>query len=258
MLPVNGLEISSIASCFRFRRPIVKVFNVSSESSLRSEPVAVDDEIDDFISLPTTFYAMYGKRLFDLVLAAVLLPIFLPIIFATWILTRMDGGPGFYYQKRVGRNGRLFNCWKVRTMVLNAEDVLREICASDPKIAEEWNRNQKLADDPRITKIGKFFRATSLDELPQIWNVICGDMSFIGPRPFMTSQEVLYRRANGKAYFLLRPGITGLWQVEGRGVSTFVERVRFDNNYLKGISFRSDISIVLKTIQVVLIDRTGN
>lgn len=204
-----------------------------------------------------SFYSRFGKRLFDLTLACMLMPFFAPIIAVAWVLTRFDGGPGFYSQKRVGRNGRIFNCWKIRTMVVDAERVLQELCEKDPEVAREWHENQKLAKDPRITWIGGFLRSTSLDELPQIWNVITGDMSFIGPRPFMTSQEHLYRQAGGTAYFALRPGITGSWQVDGRGVTTFVQRVRYDEDYLTNLTFREDVNFVWKTIKVLLA-RTGH
>lgn len=193
----------------------------------------------------------------DLVLCVMLLPLFAPVILVLWTFTRLDGGPGFYSQVRVGKGGRIFRCWKIRTMLMNAEQILEELCAKDPIIAAEWHKNQKLENDPRITKIGGFLRATSLDELPQIWNVLRGDMSFIGPRPFMTSQEPLYRSAGGKAYYVLRPGVTGSWQVEGRGVTTFIERVQFDEDYLQELSLGRDLGYVWKTI-VVILGRTGH
>ncbi|MCA1338190.1 sugar transferase [Pseudooceanicola marinus] len=197
-------------------------------------------------------YARFGKRLFDIALALVLLPMIVPMIMVVWALTRCDGGPGFYSQYRVGRNGRIFKCWKVRTMVMDAERILSELCEKDPAIAEEWKTNQKLENDPRITPVGKFLRMTSLDELPQIWNILVGDMSFIGPRPFMTSQDSLYRAAGGQAYFRLRPGLTGPWQVEGRGASTFADRVRFDEAYLARLSLKTDLRLVWLTVKVLL------
>ncbi|MGI3167292.1 sugar transferase [Pseudooceanicola sp. 200-1SW] len=197
------------------------------------------------------FYARFGKRLFDISLALLLLPMLVPVILAIWLLTRRDGGPGFYSQMRVGKDGRLFTCWKIRSMHVDSEQILTDLCARDPKIAAEWKTYQKLKVDPRITPLGRFIRATSLDELPQIWNVLAGDMSFIGPRPFMSSQEVMYRQAGGVAYYHMRPGITGLWQVMGRGETSFVERVDYDTRYWQDLSFRSDLKILYKTVQVV-------
>lgn len=230
----------------------MKVFDFTSSEDRTSQPVVVRGS-----SQGLCFYNRFGKRLVDLVLAVVLLPVFLPVIAVIWALTRLDGGPGFYTQKRVGLNGHVFDCWKIRTMVMNSEQVLRDLCDRDPEVAREWSENQKLAKDPRVTKVGDFLRATSLDELPQIWNVLRGDMSFIGPRPFMTSQEHMYRAAGGEAYFKMRPGITGAWQVDGRGVTTFRARVTYDEAYFVGLSFREDLRLVGKTI-LVLLKRTGH
>ncbi|WP_208347311.1 sugar transferase [Pseudaestuariivita rosea] len=202
------------------------------------------------------FYTSIGKRAFDLLLAAIILPVILPILSVLWVCVRLDGGPGFFGQERVGQNGRRFTCWKLRTMCLNAEAQLHRLCAADPKLAQEWYENQKLENDPRITRVGRFLRASSLDELPQIWNVIRGDMSFIGPRPFTSDQEHLYLAAGGRAYFKLRPGISGLWQVEGRNDTTFVDRIKFDNRYYDQASLLCDLVILLKTAGVV-ISRTG-
>ncbi|MBR9823379.1 MAG: sugar transferase [Rhodobacteraceae bacterium] len=235
----------------------MKAFDISStENSF--VPASIEAETGQTgVSRRHSLYGRIGKRFLDLMLVSLLLPLFAPLIAVVWALTRLDGGPGFYGQKRVGLDGRTFNCWKIRTMVMNAEKVLQDLCDSDPEIAREWHENQKLAVDPRITPIGGFLRATSLDELPQIWNVICGEMSFVGPRPFMTSQEPLYRAAGGTAYYDLRPGITGSWQVDGRGVTTFVDRVKYDEGYLSSLSLREDLRLVWKTV-VVLLKRTGH
>lgn len=197
------------------------------------------------------FYAQFLKRPVDLVVAVLALPIVTPVILVLWLLARRDGGPGFFRQERVGRNGRTFACWKMRTMVVDAERVLKELCERDPACAEEWNRNQKLGRDPRITRIGALMRATSLDELPQIWNVLRGDMSLVGPRPFMVSQDALYRAGGGDAYYRMRPGITGPWQISGRGGTTFVERVQFDSDYWKSMSLGGDLALMFRTVTVV-------
>ncbi len=197
------------------------------------------------------------KRASDLVLAVLVAPFILPVILGLYIAVRLDGGPGFFGQERIGRGGRRFTCWKMRTMVVDAEQALQRACESDPSIADEWDRMQKLEKDPRVTRVGRFLRETSLDELPQIWNVIRGDMSFIGPRPFMVDQQQLYLDAGGgDGYFKMRPGISGLWQTEGRGTTTFISRIRYDNEYYAKVSLFTDMKIVLKTILVV-IRRTG-
>lgn len=201
-------------------------------------------------------YARFLKRPLDLALALLALPVCLPAIALLWALVRLEGGPGFFSQARVGRGGRVFACWKLRTMVPEAEKVLAELCARDPQAAREWQTNQKLARDPRITRIGAVLRATSLDELPQILNVLKGDMSFVGPRPFMTSQERQYREGGGSAYFHLRPGITGPWQIDGRGATAFVDRVRYDTAYWQRLSLAGDLRLLARTVGVVL-GRTG-
>ena len=196
-------------------------------------------------------YGCYSKRAFDVMLALLLMPLVAPVVGILWLLVKRGGGSGFYAQERVGMNGSTFQCWKLRTMVPDAETVLGNLCARDAKVAAEWHRNQKLANDPRITRVGAFLRATSLDELPQLWNVLRGEMSFVGPRPFMLSQEALYRSAGGEAYFQMRPGITGPWQVNGRGTTSFVDRVTFDTAYCRRLSFAKDLQLIFKTAGVV-------
>ncbi|NSX53864.1 sugar transferase [Parasulfitobacter algicola] len=192
------------------------------------------------------------KRALDITLAIVILPAIIPILILLWAITRLDGAPGFYGQDRVGLDGRRFKCWKLRTMVVDAEQVLQGLCSENPDIAAEWNTHQKLSYDPRITWIGRFLRATSLDELPQIWNVLRGDMSFVGPRPFTTDQEELYIAAGGRAYFKMRPGISGPWQVEGRNETTFLGRIKYDNRYYEQVSLGYDLALLFKTVVVVL------
>lgn len=137
-------------------------------------------------------------------------------------------------------------------MMVGAEKELTRLIAQDPEIAQEWRTFQKLKHDPRITKLGRFLRATSLDELPQIWNVLVGEMSFVGPRPMLPGQVADYVDANGYAYFALRPGVTGPWQVKGRDATTFIDRAAFDNDYARTLSFASDMKLLFATIKVVL------
>jgi exopolysaccharide production protein ExoY len=167
------------------------------------------------------------------------------------LLIKLDGGPAFYSQRRIGRGGQPFDCLKFRSMVLDADERLQDVLARDPLARAEWEDYQKLARDPRITRIGKLIRATSLDELPQLINVWRGEMSIVGPRPIMTDQIALYGEHFGD-YCTLRPGITGLWQIAGRNNCTFAERVRLDMEYARTWSILRDIQIILLTIPAVL------
>lgn len=207
-------------------------------------------------SLTRKIYSRYTKRLLDLAMCVVLIPLLLPVLLVIWALVRLDGGAGLFIQPRVGRDGRTFMCFKFRTMVVNAEKVLEDMCARDPKIAQEWLKYQKLANDPRISRVGRVLRATSLDELPQIFNVLLGDMSLVGPRPFLPSQKELYDAAGGAAYYKVRPGITGPWQVFGRSATTFQARVQFDDTYYRKLSMIADLGLILRTVKVVVC-RTG-
>lgn len=191
-------------------------------------------------------YARFGKRVFDVFLALLLLPVLAPFIVLFWCLARLDGGPGLFAHTRIGRNGKMFRCWKIRTMVRNAEACLQSHLSAHPKAATEWRLTFKLANDPRITGIGNFLRRTGLDELPQIWNVLRGDMSFVGPRP-VTKPELSMYGADQSAYLALRPGVTGMWQVYGRNSGNYANRVRLDRGYLDGISLKSDISLIVLT-----------
>lgn len=193
------------------------------------------------------------KRSIDILISLIALPIVLPIFGVLLVIS----GPSFIFsQKRVGVGGRHFRCFKLRTMIPNAEEVLAKIYEANPDIAREWEINQKLENDPRITRLGRFLRTTSLDELPQIFNVLFGDMSFVGPRPFMISQEETYRTAGGREYYKMKPGITGLWQTEGRGGTSFIARIAYDNQYAQMIGIRTDFILLVRTVSVV-INRSG-
>jgi lipopolysaccharide/colanic/teichoic acid biosynthesis glycosyltransferase len=201
-------------------------------------------------SITSSFYRNFIKRALDIVLVGLAAAVVLPIIavFAL-IIFLTDGHAPFYCQERVGRNRRVFRMWKLRSMVIDADAALEAHLASDPAARAEWDRHQKLRKDPRITWIGRVIRKVSLDELPQLWNVVRGDMSLVGPRPIMTSQVHLYP---GTAYYRLRPGLTGFWQVSSRNKSTFAERARFDRLYEMRLSFTTDLAVILRTVSVVL------
>ncbi|WP_308389696.1 undecaprenyl-phosphate galactose phosphotransferase WbaP [Acidithiobacillus sp. AMEEHan] len=192
------------------------------------------------------------KRAFDLLSSVVLLLVLSPVfLFIAWRIKAGDGGPVFFRQERVGRAGQSFACWKFRSMVPDAEARLRRYLAENPAIAEEYQRNFKLRDDPRITRIGKFLRRSSLDELPQLFNVLFGEMSLVGPRPLLARETERYG-PNIALYHLVRPGITGLWQVSGRSETTFDDRSALDAWYVKNWTLWYDIVILLRTVGVVL------
>jgi len=176
-------------------------------------------------------------------------PVVLPLVAILALLVALDGANPFYRQQRVGRNGKVFSILKIRTMVPDAEHTLEAHLASNADARREWDHKQKLSDDPRITRLGAILRKASLDELPQLWNVLRGDMSLIGPRPMMVEQRALYP---GVAYYHMRPGITGLWQVSERNESSFAERATFDTAYYNDLSLKTDLSILARTVGVVL------
>ncbi len=194
-------------------------------------------------------YRVGFKRVFDTLLIVLALPIALPLIFLMVLMAASDGHKPFYSQIRVGREGRRFRMWKLRTMVPNADQYLREYLAAHPAARAEWDATQKLKCDPRITKMGRFLRKSSLDELPQLWNVLNGSMSLVGPRPMMVDQQAFY---HGEGYYNLRPGITGFWQVSDRNESDFSGRVKHDDAYDRHVSFKTDVAILGRTVGVVL------
>lgn len=204
---------------------------------------------------PSGFYSRFGKRAFDITFALLLLPVLMPVIFLLWCIVRRDGGPGFFGHTRVGRNGKPFKCWKVRSMVVDAEARLQAHLDTNPEAAAEWARDHKLTNDPRINRLGHLLRTTSLDELPQIWNVLKGEMSFVGPRPIVTKELKKYG-SSVSTYLVQKPGITGLWQVSGRNNISYDERVALDVAYLSCVSFFKDLGIIAMTASAVL-SRTG-
>jgi Undecaprenyl-phosphate galactose phosphotransferase WbaP len=192
------------------------------------------------------------KRAVDIVITLASLLLTLPLIAAIIALVRISSpGPAFYGQERIGRHGRRFKAWKFRTMVVNADEVLEKYLGTDPLLRAEWEANHKLKIDPRVTWIGSFLRKTSLDELPQLWNVLCGEMSLVGPRPIVEAEIDKY--ADEYEYYVdVLPGITGLWQVSGRNNTTYPERVAFDAYYVKNWSLWLDLYILISTVRVIL------
>ncbi len=188
------------------------------------------------------------KRALDILAVLLALPVVVPLVLLLALLVACDGGRPMYRQKRVGRGGRHYTMWKLRSMVVDADEKLDAYLADNPLARAEWETTQKLKRDPRITRFGRVLRKCSFDELPQLWNVLIGDMSLVGPRPMMVDQQPLYP---GRAYYTLRPGITGIWQVSQRNQSSFADRARFDAQYAREVSFMTDTRLLLATVQVV-------
>ena len=192
------------------------------------------------------------KRIMDVCAILLTFPILIPLMLILAILTKCTSkGPVFYGHKRVGKNGKEIKCWKFRSMCINSQEILEHILATDPVRRLEWEKDRKFIDDPRVTKFGKFLRKTSLDELPQLFNILWGDMSLVGPRPVTEPELVKYGKY--KDYVLsVVPGLTGMWQVSGRSDTGYEERISFDTYYIQNWSIWLDIWILIKTVWVVL------
>lgn len=194
------------------------------------------------------------KRITDLLIAGSTLILTLPLMAFIAAAVVGDRGTVFYGHERIGRHGKKFTCYKFRTMVPNADAILADYLRHNPEAAEEWARTQKLADDPRVTRIGRFLRRTSLDELPQLYNILKGEMSVVGPRP-VTEAELLKYGETRDYYLKMRPGVTGLWQISGRSNTTYERRVYLDGWYARNWSFWHDIAIIMRTVPAVLSSR---
>jgi Undecaprenyl-phosphate galactose phosphotransferase WbaP len=201
---------------------------------------------------PKNSIYFYAKRVTDIGICFFGGLMTAPVIVLLALLVRLDSpGPAFYTQLRVGQGGRLFRLWKFRTMYQNASALLAEHLSANPNLQIEWQHTQKLKNDPRMTRVGSFLRRFSLDELPQLWNILRGEMSLIGPRPCTEDQIPLYGEAFG-LYTHVRPGLSGLWQVSGRNNLTFEQRVQLDVQYIRDCSPWLDTWILFKTIWAVL------
>jgi len=259
IVTATGLPAAEQVHIINRIQPYVK--NVIFVPDLFGAPVSnmdIDGLLDNSLMLLrfrnnlAHWYNRAMKRVFDLVACLLGLVVVIPVTVVIAVLVRLDSkGPVFFAHRRIGQGGRTFPCYKFRTMIPDAENVLKEYLSTHPAAREEWERDFKLKDDPRITRLGAFLRRTSLDELPQVWNVIKGDMSLVGPRPIVAEEIPLYGE-----YFadfrLVPPGITGMWQVNGRSDTTYEERVQMDTWYVRNWSVWIDIIYLLKTADVVL------
>jgi Undecaprenyl-phosphate galactose phosphotransferase WbaP len=192
------------------------------------------------------------KRVGDLVLSALAMPILLPVLLVLALLVKLTSpGPVFFSHRRICKNGAFFSMWKFRTMCVNSSEVLERYLAAHPGARAEWNQTHKLQDDPRVTKIGRVMRRLSLDELPQIWNVITGRMSLVGPRPIVAAEVEKYADCF-QCYTRVKPGVTGLWQVSGRSTLSYEARVKLDCEYVAHWSLWRDLKILLLTVRSVV------
>lgn len=199
----------------------------------------------------SSFLDSHAKRTLDILGALSIGVVFSPVIIAAIAILKAQTGPVFFAHERVGRKGEVFRCYKFRTMVPNADAVLNELLENDTEARAEWLRDFKLRKDPRVTPMGRFLRKTSLDELPQLWNVLNGTMSLVGPRPVV--REELMRYGRGARFYLVnRPGLTGLWQVSGRNDIDYSRRVALDRAYTENASLWLDFRIVVRTVWIVL------
>jgi exopolysaccharide production protein ExoY len=197
-----------------------------------------------------------AKRALDVIGAGVGLVLLAPFFLMVALMVRADGGPAFFAHQRVGRGGKLFGCLKFRSMVIDSQARLEALLTGDPAARAEWEATRKLKNDPRITPIGRFLRSTSLDELPQLINVLLGEMSLVGPRPVQEAEIIRYYGASAAHYMAVRPGITGLWQVSGRSETSYESRVALDVAYVSRPSLLADLSILLRT-PVAVLSRRG-
>ncbi len=192
------------------------------------------------------------SRAIDIVAALVLIVVLAPVMILIAALIAIDNpGTPFFRQRRVGRQGQIFGCLKFRTMKLDSEQILLELLTASPAIEREWANTRKIERDPRVTRIGRFLRISSVDELPQLFNVLIGDMSLVGPRPIVEDELACYGRYSGH-YLLVRPGLTGLWQVTGRSSTTYRRRVATDVYYVRNRNPALDARIALATVPAVL------
>ncbi len=195
------------------------------------------------------------KRAIDIAGSLVLITILSPLLVVVWAILLTEGGGALYYSRRLS-NGRAFDCFKFRTMRANAEKLLNDILASDAEARDSWESHRKIKNDPRITKIGDFLRKSSLDELPQLFNVLKGDMSLVGPRPITQDEVRYYTEEQFEKYSSVRAGMTGLWQISGRSNVSYDERAKLDASYVDNLSVLTDIKIIFKT-PLVLLNRNG-
>ncbi len=224
------------------------------------QPLRVGDNNCLLVANPRpNSFQLLVKRILDLLLTAISMLLFAPILLGVCLLIRLSSrGPIFYGQQRIGRGGRPFKAWKFRTMLLNSDLVLESYLDAHPAARQEWEEKHKLSNDPRVTTIGRLLRATSMDEIPQLWNVLVGEMSLVGPRPIIDSDtyDAAYIQQypdEFEAYKTVRPGLTGLWQVRCRNSGVYDFRIYWDMYYIRNWSVWLDLYLIMRTIKTVIL-----
>jgi Undecaprenyl-phosphate galactose phosphotransferase WbaP len=263
-----GVDTAIFATPPTRREHLLRLVNLGS-TSFRYVIVMSDlGEITNSVVIARNFAGKFGveikhnllfpwarrtKRLLDLLLTVVGGLLISPLLIAMVVSIKLDSsGPAFYAQRRLGAEGKHFRCWKFRTMHTNAEQLLDEYLHGDSNLRAEWEQNFKLRHDPRVTRVGRFLRKTSLDELPQLWNVLRGEMSLVGPRPIVDAEIPKYGTVY-EMYQRIKPGISGLWQVSGRSDTNYTERVKLDAYYVQNWSVWFDIVILARTVRSVIL-----
>lgn len=238
-----------IMNSYRYTITVQKNQDLSSTMQLR--------DIGGILGFSTTHNLtkklnLFVKRLIDLIMIFISALFVIPIMIIIAVLIKITSkGPVFYGHKRVGKNGKEITCWKFRSMYVNSQEMLEEILKNDPERREEWERDRKFVNDPRVTKFGKFLRKTSLDELPQFINILTGNMSFVGPRP--VTKEELEKYGENAGYILsVTPGLSGMWQISGRSDTGYEERIYLDTFYIQNWSIWLDLWIIIRTVWVVI------
>lgn len=223
------------------------------DGAVGSQPIATNTPKQiNGATVPSRCGTSVSKRAFDIIVSTSILIFGAPLLLLIAIGIKLqDGGPILYSHKRIGRNNREFGCLKFRSMVTDANAKLEAYLKNNPDAREEWSRTQKLSNDPRITMLGNILRKSSLDEIPQLWNILRGDMSLVGPRPIVRDEVPRYGD-DIRYYLAARPGLTGLWQVSGRSDTSYDHRVNLDVNYVENWNIGKDIVIMMKTIPAVL------
>ncbi|NKJ45213.1 UDP-phosphate galactose phosphotransferase [Burkholderia sp. SG-MS1] len=242
MLMARTLALAILQLCWRAgkRAHRAALEGVSAQAAASDEIASVADPV-----------RLAFKRCFDLLFAVPMLLSLAPFFAVIALLVRRDGGPSVFGHERIGLHGRTFRCLKFRTMIVNADEILGELLEHDPDARAEWARDFKLKNDVRVTPVGRFLRRTSLDELPQLWNVVRGEMSLVGPRPVVEQELERYGKDVGY-YLMTKPGITGVWQVSGRNDVDYARRVSMDVLYAQRWSLAWDVAILVKTIGVMV------
>ncbi len=246
----GGEDIADIMTAYRYTITVSKAY-VSFTTTQQMKDIA---GIIGFASINNLTFRgnLLIKRMIDILLVIVASPFLIPVFIVLSVLVKATSeGPVFYGHRRVGKNGKEIKCWKFRSMYIDADRQLEKILAENPQMRAEWERDRKFVNDPRVTGFGKFLRKTSLDELPQIINILCGEMSFVGPRP--VTEGELSKYGKYKDFVLsVKPGLSGMWQISGRSDTGYEERISYDTYYIQNWSIWLDLWIIIKTVWVVL------